>query len=312
VRDRPHVPPAKLAPSVTVYAPGASGDTPPSRRIAGARTLLATPMSTTLGRDTTLYVLSCQGRLTAYAPGADGDRPPTRVLGRGLSPALAFGVALDGEDTVYVSHNGPGRGGHGYLFVYPPGSSSDTTPVRIIQGFRLGLNELARDAHGLLYRGDDHEGFDVVDPRAAGERPPIRRLAGSDGELFRPGSFAIDSGGRLYVPTRDDAVRVYDGRAPGELRPMRTISGRLTGLDQPVAVALGPGDTLFVANSGTARGPSVTVYPPGAAGDAAPARMLRGARTGLTSLGALAVDVTGTLYAVNNPEGTHGCWPERW
>jgi hypothetical protein len=295
-----------------VYPSGAADDTPPSRTIMGEHTLLATPVSVTLGRDRTLYVLSCQGRVTAYAPDADGDAPPTRTLGGALRPAMSSGLVVDGEGTVYASHNWGGHGGHGYVFVYPPGSSGDTTPTRIIRGFRDAFNGLVRGPGGLLYRGNDDAGIDVVDSRTSGEYPPILRLSGLESELFRPGSFAIDSSGRLYVPNGDDAVRVYADRSSGELRPLRTISGRHTELDLPLAAVLGPGDTLYVANGGTARGPSVTLYAPGAAGDAAPVRTLRGSRTALTAISALVVDSAGRLYVVNNPSGTEHCMPAGW
>jgi hypothetical protein len=229
-----------------------------------------------------------------------------------LRPALTFGVVLDENDTAYISRSWPGHGGHGFILAYPAGPTSDTVPERVIRGFDVGLNGLAREVSGLLYRGNGDGGFDVIDPRAPGERPPIRRLTGPDSELFGAGSFAIDSGGRLYVPNQDDAIRVYDGWSTGDLRPIRTIAGRRSGLDQPVAVALGPGDTLYVANAGTARGPSVTVYAPQADGDAAPVRAIRGARAGLTSLSALAVDAVGRLYVVSNPAGTQDCWPAGW
>ncbi len=294
-----------LVPSILVYAPGVSGDTPPNGVIMGPRTLLATPMSVTLTRDT-LYVLSCQGQVTAYPTGADGDVVPSRVLGT-LNGAFAFGVAVDPEGAVFISTNWPGHGGLGFIFVYPPGATNDTTPARTIRGFHYALNGLARGPKGLLYRGWQEEGFEVVNPRVPGERPPIDRLHGSQSRLVRPGSFVVDAAGFILVPNQDNAVRIYHGDTADELHPIRTIQGRQTGLDQPVAVALGPGDTLYVLNAGTSHGPSITVYAPEALGDVPPVRTLRGEGTGLRSPVALAVDALGRLYVVSNPHGTDAC-----
>jgi hypothetical protein len=134
-----------------------------------------------------------------------------------------------------------------------------------------------------------------------------RFLRGPDDELFGPGVFALDARGHLYVPNRDDAVRVYATASPGPLRPIRTLAGPSTELDEPAAAALGPGDTLFVANVGSARGPSVTIYPPNAQGDVPPVRTLRGARTGLGTTGGLAVDTTGRLYVLRKSLAEKRC-----
>ena len=301
----PAVRAAPPVPTVLVYAPGASGDTPPNGVIMGPRTLLATPMSVTLARDT-LYVLSCQGRVTAYATSLDGDVVPSRVLGT-LKGAFAYGVAVDPEGEVFISINWAGHGGHGFILVYPTGVTNDTIPARTIRGFHYALNGLARGPQGLLYRGSEEEGFEVINPRVPGERPPIRRLQGSNSELVRPGSFAVDTAGFIFVPNRDDAVRVYQGNTADNLRPIRTIQGRHTGLDRPVAVAVGPGDTLYVLNTGSLRGPSITVYAPESGGDSAPVRALHGESTGLKTPVALAVDDQGRLYVVSNPHGTAAC-----
>ncbi len=317
-QPRPPKPPA-LPPSVVIFPTGAAGDIPPIRTIAGEKTMLVLPVSLALSSDTTLYVLSCRGRVTGYSSKADGNVVPSRLpTGKGLAEFMAYGLVVAGLDTVYVSKNWLGHGhGGGLIDVYV-----ENYPIRQkrLEGFRFGTTGFIRNTAGLLYRGKDG-GFEVIDPtmteemgrenfeRRPREMVPRPNEGQGETELYWPKDFAADSHGRLLVPNADDAVRVYNADTTRDLRPLRTLSGRHTGLDAPMAAAIGPGDTLFVANRGPARGPSITVYRPNAAGDEAPVRRIAGSRTGLEALRALVVDAAGKVYVLNNPEGEEGCMP---
>jgi hypothetical protein len=311
---------------VAIYPPGAAGDVAPRQEITGERTGLRLPVTLGLAGDGTVYVLNCDGRVTVYASDAHGEAAPVRDFGSASPPvgASPTGLALDRSDTAFISfveHSESIR--LGWTDVYGPGSVSDSPRRRRIDFFAASFNGLALDAHDYLYGGLGETGFIVMHksrtpaPTEVGVRPQgpdadpstpgwdqFRLLRGADDELFGPGAFALDSRQRLYVPNRDDAVRVYRTASAGQLRPMRTLAGPNTELDEPAAVALGLGDTLFVANAGSARGPSVTIYPPNARGDVPPVRTLRGARTGLGPTGALAIDATGRLYVLRkSPPG---------
>ena len=75
---------------------------------------------------------------------------------------------------------------------------------------------------------------------------------------------------------------MYAPRARGNAPPRRTISGTRAGLNDPEGMAFDRAGNLHVANI---LGNSVTVYAPGATGDA-PLRTISGGRTGLNSPGA--------------------------
>ena len=328
VQDTAH--PPSLPPAVAIYPPGAAGDVAPRQEITGERTRLLAPVTLGLGGDRTVYVLNCDGRVTVYPSGTHGDAAPIREFGKASLPVDAFptGLALDRSDTAFISYVWQGDRIHpGRTEVYAPGSEGDSPPRRQIDWFAARFNGLVIDAHDYLYAGLGESGFSVmhksrvarpgvpvgVTPEAPDADPSTpgwdyyRHLSLPDDEVFWPGHFALDSHQRLYLPSRDDIIRVYATATPGRFRLMHTLAGPRTELDEPAAVALGLGDTLFVANAGSARGPSVTIYAPNARGDVPPVRTLRGARTGLGASGALAIDATGRLYVLRKSPPEKRC-----
>jgi hypothetical protein len=76
----------------------------------------------------------------------------------------------------------------------------------------------------------------------------------------------------LYVASQaDNAVYVYDIQADGSITgPVRTLAGSTTTLAKPTSIAVDDTGTLYVVNYGR----DVTVYAPGAIGDAAPVETL--------------------------------------
>jgi sugar lactone lactonase YvrE len=314
--------------AVAIYPSGASGNVAPDREITGERTGLHLPVTLKLTDDGTLYVLNCQGRVTVYASDAQSDAAPIRDFGRvPPGPSSPSGLALDRRDTAFISIARYDESFRlGWTDVYGPSAAADSAPQRRIDFFASKRNGLALDSRDYLYFGLGEIGFvirhksRVVRPIPAGEKPEgpdadpstpgVQEdlfLKGPDDELFRPGAFDLDSQRWLYVPNWDDAVRVYPTAKGGPLRPLRTIAGPRTELDEPAAVALGPGDTLFVANVGSARGSSITVYPPNARGNVPPIRTLRGPRTRLGPTGALAVDGVGRLHVLRKSPPAERC-----
>jgi DNA-binding beta-propeller fold protein YncE len=328
--DRVNQEPGDSAPelpsAVAIYQAGGTGDIAPEREITGARTGLHLPITLALADHGELYVLNCRGRVVVYRSDPEAGAIPVRDFGRAspLVRSSPTGLALDRGDSAFISFvRHEDVFWPGWIEVYAPGAAGHAAPHRRIDFFGAAANGLALDSHDRLYAGMGEGGFTVMHKSRllrgipVGEKPegpdadpstpayePFLVLGGTDNELFWPGAFALDSYQRLYVPNRDDAVRVYQTASGRRVRPMRTLVGPKTELDDPVAVAVGLADTLFVANVGSARGSSITVYPPNAAGDVAPIRTLRGARTRLGRTGALAVDERGRLYVLRkSPPG---------
>ena len=135
--------------SISVYAPGASGDVAPLRVISGPNTGISNPWSVALDAAGRVYVANSDS-ITVYAPGVGGppgsptaNAAPIRAIS-GFSARVwgPIGLALDAAGYLYVSNAtansitvyAPGSGG-------PLGSSAaNVAPIRTISGPRTGLS----------------------------------------------------------------------------------------------------------------------------------------------------------------------------
>src|SRR5437016_4418981 len=165
------------------------------------------------------------------------------------------------------------------------------TPHRV---YNIGADEVKQELfvtvefppEVVIYRKD-----------ASGEEQPLRRIAGENTGLDAPHGIAVDEKNRLlYVNTwghhsnfrmagtgayYPPAIKVYSLDADGHNAPLRVIAGEKTQLNWPAAMKLNA-DTgeLYVAND---IGASVLVFKNVATtqGNVAPARVLKGPKTGL-------------------------------
>lgn len=306
------------ASAVIVYAPGANGRPTPVRTL-GYRSRLNGCRGIALDRRGALYVVNDGGSSVAvYAAGAGGDAQPIRTI-RGGRAALAgaFDIAIDRHDTLYVTTAAG-------VTIYAPGASGDVAPVRTIAGNRTGLSApigVALDRRGRVYvtNGPRPRGGGAVQvyaPRAEGAAAAARTITGAATGLAQPTGAAFDSRGDLYVvnagPQGAGLVTVYDRHARGNAAPLRTLTGPNTYLRRPIRIAFGRADTLYVLNAFTwwkygTDYVAVTVYAPGASGDAAPVRIISvtegrgsvGHRLGLNWPEDIAVDREGAVYLAN-------------
>jgi hypothetical protein len=107
---------------------------------------------------------------------------------------------------------------------------------------------------------------------------PIRVISGTSTGLDVPIAVALDSSGNIYVAnSQGNSVTVYGPNANGNQPPIRVISGSSTGIVLPQGLAFDASGNLYVTNlqisgvSGT-----LNVFPPNAAGNAAPIAELTG------------------------------------
>src|SRR5207245_6458234 len=153
--------------SITVYAPGASGNASPSTTIAGSNTGLSWPWGIARDAVGNLYVVnswssSGSTSITVYAPGASGNATPSATItGNNTGLSSPHGIALDAAGRLYVAN-----GGSNTITVYAARATGNAAPIATIAGANAGLSGpmgLACDAGGRLDVGN-----------AARERQPKR------------------------------------------------------------------------------------------------------------------------------------------
>src|SRR5208282_2754745 len=136
-----------------------------------------------------------------------------------------------------------------------------------------------------------------------GNVAPIATIAGSNTGLGYPSGVAIDGTGNIYVANKaTDTVTIYSplGSSTGALNesPTATIGGSNTGMDSPAGIAVDASGNIYVTNEGGFDGDnaSVTVYPPGSTGNAAPAVTIAGPATQLARPQGIAVVVPSAVF----------------
>lgn len=152
---------------------------------------------------------------------------------------------------------------------------------------------------------------------ASGNTAPIRSICGPHTGIVSPAGIAIDASDNLYVANAlANNVLTFAPGANGDVSPAAVLSGVDTGLFLPVAVAIDPASKeIFVASfMGSSCGYSgaVTIYRPGASGNAKPIRSLAGSQIAIqdriTQPTAIAFDRNDDVYVTNEGNGAVTEW----
>lgn len=218
------------APSVTVFALGASGNTAPVRTIAGSSTGLQGP--TGIGVDSlgNIYVANrLAATVTVYGPMDSGNVSPARTIT--VQGMLApQGIAVGPGNDLYVSTCPGCGGGNGDIGIYhfPPQASQ---PDRIIGGAtntNTGLTapgSITLDANQNLVVGNSFGG--AVETFAAGARgdvAPFRTFTPTSANLQGIAD-ALDT---IFVADPTTGVQEYAATAmasdSGSVQPSFTIA----------------------------------------------------------------------------------------
>jgi DNA-binding beta-propeller fold protein YncE len=268
---------------IATYPATANGNVAPTVLIAGGRTQL--DGNEVLAVSHAGAIWTCKTfRLLRFAPAAHGNVAPDRQIEhdvpycRGMAVDRTGRVALDG-------------GARNTLQVWGPGASGKDQPRQTIAGSNTGLNGpwgLAFTYGGALYAASvgtpnsPTPNIAVFAPRADGNATPLRSIAKAD--LHGPYGICVDPERPLLWVANSDSSTILAFRlsATGSAQAVRSISGPHTGLYHPEAVAVDAAGYVYVYNTRHSVGTdAITVYAPGASGDAVPIQTIAGSNVKL-------------------------------
>ncbi len=222
---------ANSAGTITVYAPTATGDVAPLRKIAGAATGLGGGVFG-IAVDAAGHVYASnhyRNSITEYAPGANGNVAPIATLaGTATGVQLPTGIALDPAGHLWVD-NAAG------ISEYPAGANGSVAPIAAISGPQVSSSSvIAFDGAGNLFVNETRPGptstfeytVEEFAAGATGNPAPIATLHGADTALNGPSGLAFLPGSteQLLVSNVFGAgsVTQYGVPADGDMPPSAT------------------------------------------------------------------------------------------
>lgn len=260
----------------------------------------------------TIYVADdATNAVDVFPPGASGNVAPERVIeGADTGIDEPGDVKVSSAGDVYVSNFGGES-----ITEYAPQASGDATPICTISGSNTGLDEnddMSLEADGTLVVGnftdaaDDGGSVVVFAPGSCGNVTPVETIEGSNTGFNIVDGVGSDAAGTIYADSSENgSVQVFPPGTNGNVTPEGTISGSNTGLGSPDDIVVGFDGELYVTSGFDGAVNSVTVYAPGAIGNATPLQDITGSNTDFGLPDDLALDASGNIY-VTDSEATVG------
>lgn len=260
----------------------------------------------------TIYVADAgTNAIDVFPPGSNGDVAPERVI---MGPDTGLNepgdVKVNAAGDIFVSNFEENS-----ITEYAPQASGDASPICTISGPNTGLDEnddMSILPDGTLVVGNfedaagDQGAVTLFQPGSCGDVTPIETIAGPDTGFDTTEGVGTDANGTIYADSsQDESIQVFKPGSNGDVAPEYTISGADTGLGHPDDIIVGFDGKIYATNGFGGPVNSITVYAPGAEGDATPLQDITGANTDFGLPDDLAVDSSGNMF-ITDSEATVG------
>jgi hypothetical protein len=176
--------------SITIYAPGSTGNVAPIGTISGPSTGLGVPEELVTDASGNIYVPNpYPPSIYVFAAGSVGDVAPTQTVS-GYDAELDYPtqVALDSSLNMYAANLGSNS-----VTVYAAGANGNVAPIRTVEGSNTQLGRpsgIVLDASGNIYVSNGNS-INIYAAGSNGNVAPIGTISGSETKLSSPYGLAI-------------------------------------------------------------------------------------------------------------------------
>src|ERR1017187_8419445 len=256
------------APSqILIYPTGISGNPAPTNVIVLPNSITAGHVA--LDSSGNIYIVTPTD-VREYAATATGAATPIRLIPTNSTTTLnvVYGLAADSSGNIYIVTPTDVR-------EYAATATGAATPIRLIPtNSTTTLNVvsgLAVDSSGDIYVVNAGVGIDIFSSTSNGSVPPTRIIPlGGATTLTIPQHIAVDGSGNIYVSNLNSSAQftivVFGPTANGNVAPDHILNQFAGGL------ATDGLNDLYVL--GFNAGSEISVFAPGASGNASPIRTL--------------------------------------
>jgi hypothetical protein len=228
------------SPSISVYAPGSTGDAIPTRTISCGG--LSGPAGISLDNAGDVYVANSTGKsISVFVPTDSGCVSGNRTI-VGIHTCIFSPQDVDvrRDGTLYVASSSA-------VLVFRPGAHGDATPVQKITGSNTLLLPrvvgVSIDSSQNIYATSGslhkHGLVTVYAPTATGNVAPLWTIAGPATTLDAVDKIELDPKNQVFV-TNGAAMDVFAAGASGDVAPVQAITGPTTTLVSPAGLDIQP------------------------------------------------------------------------
>lgn len=241
------------APSVTVYAAGATGNVAPIQLITGSNTQLVNPGGIAVDANWIYVSDLSSGTISVFPLSATGDIAPTQ---RYVIGGMPFGLDLSANGDLAVATS------TGVVIYRDIAQGVGNATTFTDAAVAIWTYDVAWDqADGLYATQSDEDKVIYLDPNSAAGAAPTRTLQRSTTLPGYPHGVAVRPGTGEVLVSDYQANNVYGWTSSidGTPEPAFTVSSNDSDINGPNGIAFGPDNQLGVVLYGN--GNAVLVYP---------------------------------------------------